>query len=67
MEKIIVQPIARGPHKGRWSWRLDVPPAYTLPKNAATPKQYQRHGIATGERLARTIAERQLRVHAGAV
>lgn len=65
--KITVQPIERGPHKGRWSWHLDVPPAYTLPKNAATPRQYQRHGIAANESRARTTAARQLRVHGGAV
>lgn len=60
---ITVQPIARGPHKGRYAWRLDVPPASRLPKNAATPKPYQRHGIACDERRARQTAARQLRVH----
>lgn len=64
---IIVEPIARGPHKGRWAWRLDVPPAFRLPKNAATPRQYQRHGIAAGEVQARTTAARQLRIHSGAM
>jgi hypothetical protein len=58
-----VAPITRGPHKGRWSWRLDVPPASRLAKNAATPKQYQRHGIACDEVAARCTAMRQLRVH----
>lgn len=62
---ITVEPIARGPHKGRWSWRLDVPPSFTLPKNASTPRQYQRHGIAHNETRARTTAARQLRVHTG--
>jgi hypothetical protein len=37
-----------------------------MPKNAATPRQYQRHGIAADETVARTTAARQLRIHQAA-
>jgi hypothetical protein len=53
--------IAKGPNKGMWAWKVEVPQKRA--KNVFNKVYGKRTGIAIDEYRARLTAERQLRWH----